>query len=209
MTFEEYLKSLQLTEDQVKSIVDGMPANKLYITSEENADTRMAKLKEQKEQFETDLTNANKLVADLQKSVKDNEDATAKITQYQQEAADAKAAQAEIEKTYAIKDALRDAGAKDIDYMMFKLGTVETDAKGQIKDLDSKVKDLQKTLPDYFTAKDDGDKNSSGGYKPLDNRLDGDGQPPKSFSRDEIAGMTPEEINQNWEAISASDLGGN
>lgn len=173
MTFEEYLKGLDLSDEQVKSIVDGMPANKFYIENEENLGTRLAKLKEQKEQQDTELANANKLVADLQKSVKDNEDATAKIAEYQKEAADAKAARAEIEKSYAIKDALRNAGATDIDYMMFKLGALEMDDKGEIKDLDSKIKSLKEANPTWFKAEDatNQDKGSNG-YKPLDNGLD-------------------------------------
>ncbi|MDT2818669.1 phage scaffolding protein [Vagococcus lutrae] len=176
MTFKEYLTGLGFSEEQVNSIVDGMPENKFYIANEENLDTRLAKLKEQKEQTDTELANANKLVQDLQKAVKDNEDATAKITQYQQEAAEAKAKQAEIEKTYALKDALREAGATDIEYMMFKLGDVELDENGAIKDLESKVKGLQESNPDWFKAAE-APKEGQAGYKPIDTKLEGGAAP--------------------------------
>ena len=170
MTFKEYLISLGIAEDKATEIVNGMPEKKLYITSEDNLEPRFNKLKEQKEQQDAELANANKLVADLQKSVKDNEDATAKITQYQQEATEAKAKQAEIEKTYAIKDALRTVGATDIEYMMFKLGDVELDDKGAIKDLESKVKSLQESNPDWFKAAE-APKEGQAGYKPIDTKL--------------------------------------
>lgn len=176
MTFKEYLTGLGLSEEQVNSIVDGMPKNKFYITNEENLDTRLSKLKEQKEQTDAELANANKLVADLQKTVKDNEDATSKITQYQQEAAEAKAKQAEIEKSYAIKDALRTAGATDIEYMMFKLGDVELDGDGVIKDIDSKIKALQESSPNWFSVSE-APKEGQAGYKPIDTKLEG-GTPP-------------------------------
>lgn len=176
MTFKEYLTGLGLSEEQVNSIVDGMPGNKFYITNEENLDTRLSKLKEQKEQTDAELANANKLVQDLQKAVKDNEDATAKITQYQQEAAEAKAKQAEIEKTYAVKDALRTAGATDIEYMMFKLGDVELDDNGAIKDLENKVKGLQEANPDWFKAAE-APKEGQAGYKPIDTKLEGGSAP--------------------------------
>lgn len=176
MTFKEYLTGLGLSEEQVNSIVDGMPENKFYITNEENLDTRLSKLKEQKEQTDAELANANKLVQDLQKAVKDNEDATAKITQYQQEAAEAKAKQAEIEKTYAVKDALRTAGATDIEYMMFKLGDVELDDNGAIKDLENKVKGLQEANPDWFKAAE-APKEGQAGYKPIDTKLEGGSVP--------------------------------
>lgn len=176
MTLKEYLISQGIAEDKANEIVEGMPEQKLYIASEENLDTRLAKLKEQKEQTDAELANANKLVTDLQKSVKDNEDATAKITQYQQEAAEAKAKQAEIEKTYAIKDALRTAGATDIEYMMFKLGDVELDDNGAIKDVDSKIKSLKEASPDWFKTAE-APKEGQAGYKPIDTKLE-DGQVP-------------------------------
>lgn len=177
MTFKEYLTSLGIEVATADKIVSGMPTNKFFLTSEENAETRLAKAKDQKDQLETDLANANKLVADLQKSVKDNEDASTKITQYQQEAEAAKTKQQEIEKTYAVKDALREAGATDVDYMIYKLGEVDLDKDGKVKDLDSKIKSLQESNPTWFpkNSEDQGadGKSGKGGYKPLDNGLPG------------------------------------
>lgn len=171
MNFKEYLISKGIAEDKVTEIVEGMPAEKLYLTDEENLKTRFEKLKEQKEQQDTELSNATKLVADLQKSVKDNEDATAKITQYQQEADAAKARQAEIEKTYALKDVLREAGAKDIDYMIFKLGDVELDDKGTLIDIENKVKSLKESNVDWFESQETKPETKPG-FEVIDNKLE-------------------------------------
>lgn len=171
MNFKEYLISKGIAEDKVTEIVEGMPAEKLYLTDEENLKTRFEKLKEQKEQQDTELSNATKLVADLQKSVKDNEDATAKITQYQQEADAAKARQAEIEKTYALKDVLREAGAKDIDYMIFKLGDVELDDKGTLVDIENKVKSLKESNVDWFESQETKPETKPG-FEVIDNKLE-------------------------------------
>lgn len=127
MTFKEYLISTGLTEEQASKVEQGMPENSLYIANEENLDTRYAKLKEQKEQLESDLTTANKLVDDLKKSNKDTEDLQTKIDEYKTQMDQLKADRAEEQKQYAIKEALNKEGVKDIDYMLYKLGEVETD----------------------------------------------------------------------------------
>lgn len=171
MDFKEYLVSKGIEESKVNEIVEGMPAQKLYLTDEENLKPRFDKLKAQKEQQDAELANATKLVADLQKSVKDNEDATAKIAQYQQEAEQAKTKQAEIEKTYALKDALREAGAKDIEYMMFKLGDVDMDDKGAIIDLDNKIKSLKESNVDWFAGDEQATEQQSG-FEVIDNKLE-------------------------------------
>lgn len=183
MNFSEYLKGLDLETDVIDKIVKGMPENKLYIANEENLDSRYAKLKEQKDALDASNKSQDDLIKQLQSTVKDNEDAVAKIDTYKTEAETAKAAQANIVKSYAAKDALTKAGAKDTDYMLYKMGgldKLEVDKDGNIKDFDSQIKQLQESNPDYFNTTDlnaDKDGNGgNGGYKPLDNRLDGGAQ---------------------------------
>lgn len=180
MNFSEYLKGLDLETDVIDKIVKGMPENKLYIANEENLDSRYAKLKEQKDALDASNKSQDDLIKQLQSTVKDNEDAVAKIDTYKTEAETAKAAQANIVKSYAAKDALTKAGAKDTDYMLYKMGgldKLEVDKDGNIKDFDSQIKQLQESNPDYFNTTDpnaDKDGNGgNGGYKPLDNQLDG------------------------------------
>ena len=175
MTFKEYLISTGLTEEQATKVEQGMPEQSLYIANEENLDTRYSKLKEQKEQLESDLNTANKLVDDLKKSNKDTEDLQTKIDEYKTEMDQLKADRAEEQKQYAIKEALNKEGVKDIDYMLYKLGEVETDKDGNIVDLDNKVKSLKESNPTFFGT-DDKPANEPAGYQVVDNGLD-EGKP--------------------------------
>lgn len=175
MTFKEYLISTGLTEEQATKVEQGMPEQNLYIANEENLDTRYSKLKEQKEQLESDLTTANKLVDDLKKSNKDTEDLQTKIDDYKTQMDQLKADRAEEQKQYAIKEALNEEGVKDIDYMLYKLGEVEVDKDGNIVDLDNKVKSLKESNPTFFGT-DDKPANEPAGYQVVDNGLD-EGKP--------------------------------
>jgi len=176
MTFKEYLLSTGLTEEQATKVEQGMPEQNLYIANEENLDTRYAKLKEQKEQLDSDLTTANKLVDDLKKSNKDTEDLQTKIDEYKTQMDQLKADRAEEQKQYAIKEALNKEGVKDIDYMLYKLGEVETDKDGNIVDLDNKVKSLKESNPTFFGSDDNPDDKTPTGYQVVDNGLD-EGKP--------------------------------
>ncbi|KAF3306026.1 scaffolding protein [Carnobacterium sp. PL17GRE32] len=175
MTFKEYLISTGLTEEQATKVEQGMPEQNLYIANEENLDTRYTKLKEQKEQLESDLTTANKLVDNLKKSNKDAEDLQTKIDEYKTQMDQLKSDRAEEQKQYAIKETLTKEGVKDIDYMLYKLGEVETDKDGNIVDLDNKVKALKESNPTFFGT-DDKPANEPAGYQVVDNGLD-EGKP--------------------------------
>ncbi|WP_334115996.1 phage scaffolding protein [Streptococcus parasuis] len=174
MTFKEYLISTGLTDEQATKVEQGMPAQKLYLASEENLDTRYTKLKEQKEQLENDLNAANKLVGDLKKTNKDAEELQQKITDYETKVQQLETERAEERKTYAIKEALQKEGVSDVEYMMFKLGELEVDKDGNVVDLDNKVKALKETNPAFFSTQDNGvltDKQAPG-YQVVDNKLD-------------------------------------
>lgn len=126
-----------------------------------------------------DLKSANKLVDDLKESNKSAEDLQGKIADYEKQVEDLKAERLQTQKTYAVKEALQKEGVKDVDYMMFKLGEVEVDEEGNIKDLENKVKELQESNPTFFATKDDGssDNDNLGGFQVLDNKLESGKQP--------------------------------
>lgn len=174
MTFKEYLLSIGLSEEQANKTVEGMPANKFHLASEENLDSRYTKLKEQKEQLESDLNGANELVTGLQKSNKDVEGLQTQISEYQSKVETLEAERAAERKTYELKEALTKEGVKDVDYMLFKLGEVEADEEGNVKDLDNKVKELKEKNPTFFevTKVDDHQqKRNNNGYQVIDNKL--------------------------------------
>lgn len=213
MTFKEYLLSIGLSEEQANKTVEGMPANKFHLASEENLDSRYTKLKEQKEQLESDLNSANELVTGLQKSNKDVEGLQTQISEYQSKVETLETERAAERKTYALKEALTKEGVKDVDYMMFKLGDVEVDKDGNMKGLDNRIKELKESNPDFFNVDDNKDTQTGAaggaGYKPIDNKLD-NGKPGVAYSYEELGNLTSKEITENWEAVAAAlENGGN
>jgi chromosome segregation ATPase len=84
MTFKEYLISKGLTEEQATTIVEGMPESKFYLSSEEKADERYAKVKSQKEQLEEQLATNQSELNSLKEAAKGNEELTAKYNELQE-----------------------------------------------------------------------------------------------------------------------------
>ena len=202
MTFKEYLLSKGLSEEQATAIVSGMPENKLYLASEENLDERYTKLKSQKEQSDTDLDAANKLVTDLKRSNQDVEGLQTKITEYETKVQTLETERVAERKTYAIKEALAKEGVTDVEYMSYKLGDLEIDKDGKVKDLESKVKSLKEANPTFFgvdTTQSTDPK--APGYKVVDNKLDNSG---KKTDFD-LKNMSVDDINNNWDAIVQSN----
>lgn len=171
MDFKEYLLSVGLNDEQANKVVEGMPANKLYLATEENLDTRYTKLKEQKEQLENDLNAATKLVGDLKKTNKDAEELQHKITQYEQQVTQLETERAAERKAFALKEALTKEGASDIEYMLYKLGDVEVDKDGNVVDLDNKVKALKESNPTFFAQATQAEQTAPG-YQVVDNKLE-------------------------------------
>lgn len=126
------------------------------------------------------LKTANETITQLKQNNQSNEDLQKKIQDYETKVQDLEKEAAETKKSFALKEALTQAGAKDVDYMLFKLGEVEIDKDGNIKDLDNKVKALKEANPSFFEGKGNGNQqqqqnnNQPGapGYKVIDNKLD-------------------------------------
>lgn len=173
MNLKELLIAQGVSEDQAGKIIEAMPANKLYIVGEENLDIRYEKAKKEIEQVKSDLTSANKLVDDLKKSNVDVEALQKKVTEYEDSVKKLETERAQERKSYAIKEALTKTGATDMEYLMFKLGDVEVEKDGTIKDLDNKIKSLKEAHPTFFPAPnpEPGKDQNKGGYKPIDSKL--------------------------------------
>lgn len=189
---------------------DGVFDSKAFADAVKTEGPKHVVPKDQYNNISEQLKTTKETLTSLQEKTKDNPDV-------QKLLADEKAAREAAEKELSdmrvstqVKEALTKAGAKDVDYALFKLGQLETNKDGSVKDLDNKIKDLQANLPDYFATADDkdGKVDDKGGYKPIDNKL-GAGGSPATFSRAEIEKMTPDQINENWEAVSATLEGGN
>ena len=122
-----------------------------------------------------ELKTANETLTTLQKNNKDNEELQTKISEYETKMQQLESERAEERKTFTIKEALTKAGVADVDYMMFKLGQLETDKDGNVIDLDNKVKALQEANPTFFSTQPAGVPagQQAPGYKVIDNKLQG------------------------------------
>jgi len=164
--------------------------------------------KDQYNNVSNSLKEANSTIKTLEDKVKDNPDVQKELDTYKTKAEQLETENKQLVINHQVSSALRDAGAKDVEYATFKLGSLELDKNGQVKDLESRIKDLQATLPDYFAKETQDPKDPLDGFKNL-NPDPKDGKQAVSFSMDEIGKMTPEQINQNWDAVSVTLQGGN
>lgn len=109
---------------------------------------------------DTEIANANKLIEELKKASKGNEELQGKFTQYEQENAKL---QAELQATKvkaAIKVALMAAKAVDVDYLTFKLNeklnekgeSLELDENDNIKGWEDRLSGLKVQFPSMFDS---------------------------------------------------------
>lgn len=138
-----------------------------------------------KEQYNTvadKLKSANDTLTKLQDENKDIEALQTQIDEYKKTVEQKEAELIKTRNETTLREALREAGATDIDYMIFKLGELETDDEGNYKDLDNKIKGLKEADPKWFGTedkKDEGDDpQDKNGYQPIDNKLP-NGKPKK------------------------------
>ena len=162
MDINEILKAHGLDDTAISAILSEMKANKLFFSSEENMDIRYGKLKSQHDGVTQQLSEANALIETLKKSTRGQEEAQQKITAYEQQV---QQLQAELERTKILSEAkflLKDAGALDVDYLLFKLqekGELSMGDDGKIKDWDDKLAGLKTQMPTQFESKGAGKKN--------------------------------------------------
>lgn len=158
MTLQEILKAQGLNDEQVEKVVGEMKQNKIFTSSEENLDTRYAKLKTDHDGVSKQLTEAQSLIEQLKKGTGDNEALQQKITEYETKVSELTAENEKLKVEGALKLALLDAGAKasDIDYLMFKAQNSDQEIKlgedGKVKGQDDLVAGLKTQFPSNFTA---------------------------------------------------------
>ena len=132
-----------------------MKANKIFTTSEENLDIRYNKLKGDYDGNTQKLKEANKLIEDLKKDTTDNSELQNKITTFEStiEGLQKELKQTKVES--AIKVALLDAKAGDIDYLTYKLkekGELKLDENGEIAGLSDMLGELKTQYPNQFES---------------------------------------------------------
>ena len=120
-----------------------------------------------------ELSTANDTIKDLKKNNADNADLQQKVKDYEIEVANLKTAAANTKKEYALKDKLKEAGATDADYIIYKHGGLDKfvfDKDGAPIGLEDVLKPMREASPHLFKA-----AGGAGGYKPA-----GGGNPPAS-----------------------------
>lgn len=167
--------------------------------------------KDQYNHVSNELKTANTTLKDLQEKTKDNPDIQKQLQDAQTATENAEKNLQKLQTDVQLKEKLREAGANDADYMIFKLGEIEVNEDGSIKDLDNKIKSLKESSPTHFKAAEDNDKKedvNAPGYKVKDTKLDKGGTT-KTYTHDQLKDLSPQEINDNWEAVEAALQGGN
>lgn len=145
---------------------------------------------------DTELANANNLIAELKKASKGNEDIQKKVADYEAENAKLQAELAETKMKAAIKVALLSEKAVDVDYLTFKLNeklkekgeSLELDENDNIKGWDDKLSGLKVQFPTMFESA----SGSEGGEKKIVERKLNEGDPNKTVTKEQFRAMTYE-----------------
>ena len=149
-TIEQILKDAGLEPEAVETVLSEMGENNIYTASEENLDIRYRKLKQTHEATLAELETANTTMESLKGTAQASEELQKVIADYEAEVEKLKAEKAKAETESALKVALMEAGAKDIDYAMYKFGEAKLDENGKVVDFDAKMESLKAEHPDQF-----------------------------------------------------------
>lgn len=178
MTFEEYLKSLGLDDEQVTAITAGMDENKFYLTSEQNLEERYNKAVQQRDEANEQLNSSKERITELetaaeevQKTLDSNQSELEKLEELQGQVETLTSENSSIKRTTKLEKLLTKAGVNDIDYILnYKMRggeDLEVGEDGEFTNFDDKLNELKESYPKYFEApeppKDDM------GWTPLDN----------------------------------------
>lgn len=155
MTLNEILKAKGLSDEDVESVIGEMKQNKIFITSEENLDIRYGKLKSDHDALTKQHGESVALIEQMKKDNAGNADLQAKIKQYETTIQEQAAQLAQQAADNALRIALMEAKAEDVDYLTFKIkkkGNVELDENGKVKGIDDTIAALKTQFPKQFTV---------------------------------------------------------
>ena len=176
----EQLVELGLNEELVEKV---FKLHGLAINSEK--DKYNTKIHE----LETQLNTAKTSNTDLETIQKQLDEFKLKYEESEQTLANER-------KQAKIKEALTEAKGNDLEYLMFKLGEVE-----DVEKLPELIDSLKEQLPQHFGVQEVAKQETNEPVEVVSPKLD-ETKPSKSFSIDEIANLSAEEINENWELVA-------
>ena len=179
MTLQEILKAKGLDDAAVESVIGEMKQNKIFTASEENLDVRYSKLKGDFDALTKQHGESTTLIEQLKKDSKGNEALQGKITVYEGKIQQMEKELQQTKVDAALKVALLEAGATDVDYLTFKIkekGEVTLGDDGKIKGIDDTIAAQKTQFPQHFSSTSkkkidenklpDGDEHNEGGSEP-------------------------------------------
>ncbi|MDO6355119.1 phage scaffolding protein [Caloramator sp. CAR-1] len=153
-------------------------------------------INEQKKLYKQQAEDLNKQLEEMKKQAKGNEELQKQIQELQIKLQESENKIKDVSLTAAIKMAAIKANAKDPDIVSMLIDKSKLNIKedGSIEGLDEQLKSIAESKAFLF-----GDVQTKIGSSsnPAGGNMGG-----KIFSKDELARMSPEEINQNWSTIS-------
>lgn len=165
MNISEILKAKGIADDVIQGILADMKANKIYTASEENLDIRYNKLKTENEGKDQQLSEAQALIENLQKTTKGQEEAQQQIAAYKQQMEQLQQELQQAKFEAEAKYGLLAANIDDVDYGMYMLKEamkkdgkeLKVDENGKIPNWNDLLSSLQTQIPAHFETKADGD----------------------------------------------------
>lgn len=156
---QDLLKKYLADDAKVNQFMDEMKSGKIYLTKEENMDTRYPKLKSDYDALVTKNNETQALIDELKKNNGDNQGLQVKIKEYEGKIAELEKKNQDLAIDNQLKIALLGKGAKvnDIDYLMYRIkqsdDELKLDKDGNIKGLNNIIEDIAKTYNDNFEDK--------------------------------------------------------
>lgn len=197
MKLEELLKdapdALKIVTDAIAKVNEGEPDKLKHVRFADLSEGGYIS-KDKYTSLEADLSGktselekANALIEELKKSTGKDDGLQQKIENYEGEIATLKQENATLKVDNALKFALKDAGAIDVDYLMYKTkekGEIKLDDDGNIKGLDDIITGLKTQIPTMFGASSSEPKNK----KIIVNDLPG-GDKDKTVTKEQFRAM--------------------
>ena len=154
MKFEKLLEKYGMSEEQVAEFIAEMKNEKYFLSTEENIDRRYTKLKDDYAASSSELEKARGLIEQLKGEATIGEEMQSKISMYEAEIEKLKIENARERKNNAIKLALLEAKALDIDYLTYKINEknseLELDEKGNLKGINEIIEGCKQQFPNQF-----------------------------------------------------------
>lgn len=153
---EKLLKEYLVDDSKVSEFLAKMKESKIFLSKEENIDTRYTKMKGEYEAEKAEYAKALKLIDTLKAQTQGQDALQTQITNYEQEISDLKANNKQLTRENNLKVALLSGKAKaeDIDYLLFKLSKDENAVKygenGEVSNVNEIIDNLKKAYPSHF-----------------------------------------------------------